>query len=201
MFFSTFILDNLWYMYICIYVGGDACVYIWVCVLVYVAGLSYILLYNLNRQIRTLLLLLWVVCVAGAYSHLIFSYFCKDKTNWFLRNILIIFCNFYFFRTGKKIIKYVYYFLLLLLFFFWLIILLTNCFFLNIFYYFLSLYLTSVEIIPDYGTCSVLYRGYTWFVSWGDGVSFTKDTSALMPAQSLYTCMYYLRFFFLSIFY
>lgn len=45
----------------------------------------------------------------------------------------------------------------------------------------------SVEIIPDYGTCPVTYRNYTWFVSWGDGVSFTKATSALMPEQTLYT--------------
>ena len=34
----------------------------------------------------------------------------------------------------------------------------------------------------------VTYRGYRWYVNWGDGVTSYGDTSALMPAQLLYTC-------------
>lgn len=45
----------------------------------------------------------------------------------------------------------------------------------------------SAEIVPDYGTCPVTYRGYRWYVSWGDGVSSYQDSSALEPEQALYT--------------
>jgi len=46
----------------------------------------------------------------------------------------------------------------------------------------------TVELIPDYGNCPVTYRGYRWYVSWGDGVSSVKNVSALTPQQAQYTC-------------
>eukprot|EP00053_Salpingoeca_punica_P011454 m.102056 g.102056 ORF g.102056 m.102056 type:complete len:133 (+) comp15677_c2_seq3:30-428(+) len=45
----------------------------------------------------------------------------------------------------------------------------------------------TVEIIANYGTCSVTYRGYRWYVNWGNGVSSFKDTSYLSPEQAQYT--------------
>eukprot|EP00047_Mylnosiga_fluctuans_P003422 m.229032 g.229032 ORF g.229032 m.229032 type:complete len:129 (-) comp11840_c0_seq1:58-444(-) len=47
----------------------------------------------------------------------------------------------------------------------------------------------TVEIIPDYGSCAVTYRGYRWYVGWGDGITNFYDSDALMPGQQLYTYM------------
>lgn len=49
----------------------------------------------------------------------------------------------------------------------------------------------TVELIPDYGNCPTTYRGYRWYVSWGDGVSSVKNVSALTPQQAQYTCEFF----------
>ncbi|EGD83480.1 hypothetical protein PTSG_04088 [Salpingoeca rosetta] len=45
----------------------------------------------------------------------------------------------------------------------------------------------TVEIIADYGNCSVTYTGYEWQVSWGDGVRSMKNISHISPEQAQHT--------------
>ena len=45
----------------------------------------------------------------------------------------------------------------------------------------------TVEIVADYGNCSVTYRGYEWQVSWGDGVRSMKNISHISPEQAQHT--------------
>eukprot|EP00055_Hartaetosiga_balthica_P002417 m.3912 g.3912 ORF g.3912 m.3912 type:complete len:130 (+) comp2146_c0_seq1:2400-2789(+) len=45
----------------------------------------------------------------------------------------------------------------------------------------------TVEIIADYGTCPVTYRGYQWQVKWGDGVESFKNISSIAPEQAQHT--------------
>ena len=49
----------------------------------------------------------------------------------------------------------------------------------------------TVEILPDYGDCSVLNKGYQWTVFWGDKLKLEGNvTDDLIPAQGIHTYKY-----------
>ena len=46
----------------------------------------------------------------------------------------------------------------------------------------------AVELLPTYGNCSTAWRGYSFFVAWGDGIYSSGNYTAMDPVSVRQEC-------------